>query len=134
MRKTRKGQQTPVGNQTRRATARAPPVARAAVADFFCRHRGGTCRSWYLLGGRWADAALKAHAERSDGNAAIKLVTRGVVVARVSLEVQRVEKPSLQRPWFVLRRRRRSRLCEGPSKVSAADPMFLPLAIAGSRL
>ena len=40
------------------------------------------------------------------------------VVAWVSSEVQRDEKPGMRRPWLCSRRRRRSRLCWGPSEVA----------------
>lgn len=63
----------------RRATARTLPGAAAACGRFFLP---ASARSLSLLGSvRWADAALKTHAGRSYGNAAIDVLRELVVFA-----------------------------------------------------
>ena len=90
--------------------ARVLPGAPRLAADCFCRQRRRGYGSRRLLDGlapprRPTRAAATGYSGRSSER------SRGVVVGRVTFEVQGDEKLGLRRSRLFSKRRRRSRLC-----------------------
>ena len=73
---------------------------------------------WAFLGWGWC-SPIALHGQHRRGHSG-RTCERScdVVVGRVTLETQGDEKVDLRRPRLFSRRRRRSRLCEGPSEVT----------------
>ena len=114
-----KVQQTPVGNQRGIRRPAPYPERRRCRLFFFLP---APARSLSLLESvRWADAVVKPHAGSIDGNAS-REAGREVVMWWLLGCIWRC---SVTKNWglfasvlIFLRRRRRSRLCGGPSKVA----------------